>query len=409
MTTTMSPTTMTAAALAGRPTAELLEHFSAIARGASGHAAAAAALEVAAEVSPGARRRLLALAAADAQLAGQPDRAAELWRRAAETGEPLPEVLINQTLAAARTAMTAGRHRAAERQLAAVVASLWDAGAVHRLPEALAARAVALVQAGDLADGLAEAAQASALATLTGDRTSRCRALRARSLAAVVRGEAGQIAGADVDDVEASVPDLIESRLLAERGLTGAELTVLTGLTSTGTPPAAANAWRVLGLAAATTEAAVVCFAWAARLHSAMDLPFEAARLRLAHGERLRRDGGRVEAREHLRAAGDGFRRLGAMTWAARADREIAATDEARRPTGTRGATRTQGGLTAQEFAVAEVVATGVSTRDAAAQLFLSPKTIEFHLGNVFRKLGVTNRAHLAHVFPAVVEDDHAA
>jgi DNA-binding CsgD family transcriptional regulator len=178
---------------------------------------------------------------------------------------------------------------------------------------------------------------------------------------------------------------------------------VLTGLTRTGTPPAAANAWRVLGLAAVSTEAAVVSFARAARLHAAMDLPFEAARLRLAHGERLRRDGGRVEAREHLRAAGDGFRRLGAVTWAARADREIAATDEARRPT------RTQSGLTAQEFAVAEVVATGVSTRDAAAQLFLSPKTIEFHLGNVFRKLGVTNRAQLAHVFPTVGQDDHAA
>ncbi|MFB9338473.1 hypothetical protein, partial [Actinoplanes octamycinicus] len=66
------------AALAERPTAEILEHLSTLARGATGHAAAAAALELAAEVTPTGKRRLLTLAAADAQLAGEPGRAAEL-------------------------------------------------------------------------------------------------------------------------------------------------------------------------------------------------------------------------------------------------------------------------------------------------------------------------------------------
>jgi DNA-binding CsgD family transcriptional regulator len=133
-----------------------------------------------------------------------------------------------------------------------------------------------------------------------------------------------------------------------------------------------------------------------------MDLPFDAARVRLSYGERLRRDGGRAEARAHLRAAAEEFRRLGAATWAARAELELAATDETRRPG--------RWGLTAQEYAVASIVATGVSTRETAARLFLSPKTVEFHLGNIFRKLDVGSRAQLAHVFADLSRaDDHAA
>ena len=121
------------------------------------------------------------------------------------------------------------------------------------------------------------------------------------------------------------------------------------------------------------------------------ELPFETARTQLVFGERLRRGGRRVDARAQLRDALDTFERLGAEPWSERARAELETTGE--RVRRRRGAPTDE--LTPQELRVALVVARGASNREAAAALFLSPKTIEFHLRNVYRKLGIRSRTEL--------------
>jgi DNA-binding SARP family transcriptional activator/DNA-binding CsgD family transcriptional regulator len=137
------------------------------------------------------------------------------------------------------------------------------------------------------------------------------------------------------------------------------------------------------------------CFA-AALVHlDEVAAPFEIARTHLCHGERLRRGGRRTEARRALGRALDGFDRLGAKPWAARAQMEL-------RATGATPRRRREGSdpdqLTPHELQVALIVARGASNREAAAALFLSPKTIEFHLAHIYRKLGVRTRTELAGV-----------
>ncbi|MGY1619856.1 AAA family ATPase [Geodermatophilus sp. SYSU D00691] len=115
------------------------------------------------------------------------------------------------------------------------------------------------------------------------------------------------------------------------------------------------------------------------------------ARTELAYGEFLRRNRRRVDAREHLRTALTLFEELGATPWAERAAQELRASGE----TARRRDVSTATDLTAQERQVAGLVRQGLSNRDAAAQLFVSPRTVDFHLRNVFSKLGVASRAEL--------------
>ena len=96
--------------------------------------------------------------------------------------------------------------------------------------------------------------------------------------------------------------------------------------------------------------------------------------------------------REQLRAAVETFDRLGAQPWAALARAELAATGEKAR---ARNVT-TRNDLTPQELQIAVLLSAGRTTREAAAALFLSPKTIEYHLRNVYRKLDCRNREELA-------------
>ncbi len=126
--------------------------------------------------------------------------------------------------------------------------------------------------------------------------------------------------------------------------------------------------------------------------HREAERPFEHARAGLALGELLRRARRRVEAREHLRHALGGFEALGAEPWAERARVELRASGQ----TANRGDPGGRDRLTAQELQVAQFVAQGLSNRDVAAQLYLSPRTIDFHLRNVFRKLGIASRTQLA-------------
>jgi DNA-binding CsgD family transcriptional regulator len=127
-------------------------------------------------------------------------------------------------------------------------------------------------------------------------------------------------------------------------------------------------------------------------MHAQGARPFERARTELAFGEYLRRARRARVAREHLRTALDGFEALGAELWAERARAELRASGQ----TARRRVADTRDQLTEQELQIAHFVAQGLSNRDVAAQLFLSPRTIASHLRNIFRKLGISSRTELA-------------
>ena len=118
------------------------------------------------------------------------------------------------------------------------------------------------------------------------------------------------------------------------------------------------------------------------------------ARVELVYGEWLRRERRQRDAREHLQAAYGMFREIGADGFAERARLELAAAGvTARPPVSSRG-----GGLTPQELQVATLAAAGFTNLEIASRLFISPKTVDYHLGKVFRKLGVGSRRQLARV-----------
>ena len=123
----------------------------------------------------------------------------------------------------------------------------------------------------------------------------------------------------------------------------------------------------------------------------------EAARARLLYGEWLRREGRRVDAREQLRSAYDTFSAIGAEAFAERTRNELLATGEKVRK--RESATRNE--LTPQEEHIARLARDGQSNAEIGAELFLSVRTVEWHLRKVFMKLGVTSRRALKDVLPS--------
>jgi DNA-binding CsgD family transcriptional regulator len=158
-----------------------------------------------------------------------------------------------------------------------------------------------------------------------------------------------------------------------------------------GQPWSLARALRSVGLVAGDGDYAEH-FERALRLHAYTLDGFETARTRLAYGQRLRRARGRVLAREQLRAAVEAFERLDAQPWAEQARAELAASGETLR----RRDPSTIDELTPQELQIALLLAGGKTTRETAATLFLSPKTIEYHLRHVYLKLDIHSREELA-------------
>jgi DNA-binding CsgD family transcriptional regulator len=132
-------------------------------------------------------------------------------------------------------------------------------------------------------------------------------------------------------------------------------------------------------------------FAEALELHEADLFPFECARSELCFGERLRRSGKRRAAREQLQAAAATFEELGAVAWTNRANEELRASGARLRTADGEGGDF----LTPREAQIAEQVAQGKSNREVAAALYLAPKTVEFHLTRIYRKLGVRSRSEL--------------
>ena len=120
--------------------------------------------------------------------------------------------------------------------------------------------------------------------------------------------------------------------------------------------------------------------------------PFWRARTELAYGEWLRRQRQRRNARGHLRAAADLFHQLRARPWEDRAAAELRATGETIRARSPSALDQ----LTPQEQQIAGLVADGLTNAEIAARLFLSSRTIDYHLRKVFTKLGISSRTELA-------------
>jgi DNA-binding CsgD family transcriptional regulator len=193
-----------------------------------------------------------------------------------------------------------------------------------------------------------------------------------RGMAAIDRLEAAVHAGR----ADAAVHDIAELESFAA---------------ATGSPWAAAAAAHGRALLSDGAEARRH-FLTALEHHAASPRRFDRARTELAYGEFLRRTRRRVDARPHLRAGLDIFSDLGATGWAERAAQELRASGETARRRHLSAASE----LTHQELEVARLVAQGLSNREAAARLFVSQRTVEFHLRNVFTKLGINSRTRLA-------------
>ena len=125
-------------------------------------------------------------------------------------------------------------------------------------------------------------------------------------------------------------------------------------------------------------------------------LAIHLARAQLVYGEWLRRENRRVDAREQLRAAHDTFSHIGAAGFAERARRELLATGETVR----KRTVETLDDLTPQEEQIARLAVGGRTNPEIGAELFLSPRTVEWHLRKVFGKLGIGSRKELRGALP---------
>jgi DNA-binding CsgD family transcriptional regulator len=192
-------------------------------------------------------------------------------------------------------------------------------------------------------------------------------------------------------------PLLVEAYLGLGRSEEASSLTArYAEVTPAGSPQlSVAFVRRCEALTAPDEAAAERAFAAALLAHADGGDPFEAARTRLLYGGRLRRTGQRVAAREHLAAARDAFAAMDLTHWTGVAEQELSATGATARRRSTGG----DDPLTSQETRVALLAAEGLSNKEIGASLFLSPKTVERHLGNVFRKRGFRSRTELAASF----------
>ena len=266
-----------------------------------------------------------------------------------------------------------------EDETRSLVTQCYDATANHKVPPIEHITTVALgemeLARGDAERALAHLSEVAAAGLHPGDPLSRLSAVPSYAEASIRAGQ----------------PDLAASAA-ASFGRWAA---------ATRSAPGLALHARLLALLA-HADAADPHFAEALRLHLTAQRPFDRARTELLYGESLRRRRERLRAREHLRVALDLFERLGAHPWTGRARAELRATGETARPREP-GPTEQ---LTPQELQVARFIAAGASTRQAASQMFLSPRTIDAHLRSIYAKFGITSRTELRAADLAEITDD---
>jgi len=195
-----------------------------------------------------------------------------------------------------------------------------------------------------------------------------------------------------------SLPDLVEAYLRCDRVLDARRVIAAFELRIARRPAAWATAALARCRALLAPDAdADRAFAEALRLCDADRVSrFERARVELGWGERLRRAGHRRAARDHLRLAILDFERLGAAGWADRTRAELRASGQVLRARSPALVNR----LTPRELEIALLAGAGATNREIAARLFLSAKTVELHLGRVYRKLGIRSRTELARALP---------
>jgi DNA-binding CsgD family transcriptional regulator len=232
-----------------------------------------------------------------------------------------------------------------------------------------------------------------------GVRTIEHLAAHARGLAALGRGDheeafrQGEVvtpAGRLAPHVPVAVYtgfDLVEAAVRTGRRVEAqAHVAALRGAELSRLRPRFAVAATGAAALVASGDEALRLYREALAVPGAADHPFEHARVRLAHGEHLRRARSPAAAHAELTAALATFERLGARPWAQRARHELRAGGPAR---------RTAAGLTPQEQEIASLAASGLTNKQIAARLHLSPRTVSGHLYRIFPKLGVATRAAL--------------
>lgn len=188
-------------------------------------------------------------------------------------------------------------------------------------------------------------------------------------------------------------PDLIEALVRAARPDAAEQVRRrwLVPAAEAGSAWAAACSARACGLIDSGPDA-VAHFDRALRSHEGLPCPFDRARTLLTFGEVLRRNRRRGDARAHLREALEIFEKLEAGPWIDRARGELRATGA----TARKRAPSTAYELTPQELQIALMVSDGATNQEAASALFLSAKTVEYHLSKTYRKTGVSSRGELA-------------
>jgi DNA-binding CsgD family transcriptional regulator len=327
---------------------------------------------------------------------------AELCRRAREAGALA--TLCSAQLVVADAAFRLGDWAAADAAALETIQLAGDVGQRHMAGWALTIRTRILAAQGRAEESRAAAAAAAEIAT--SDRISTGLRFVHGALGFLELGlDRVDAAIGELETVERltegtgheepvivpCVPDLIEAYARGGRDHDARRLLARLErqAASTASPIAAAAAARCRGLLDEDFEPA---FARALAADDQRPMPFERARTLLAFGRRLHRSRRRADARERLRAALEGFERLRASAWARQAEAELRAAGARRRRE------RDDRALTPQELRVAAAVQRGLSNRDIAADLFLSPKTVEFHLRQIYRKLDVHSRTQLVAV-----------
>jgi DNA-binding CsgD family transcriptional regulator len=277
----------------------------------------------------------------------------------------------------------------------------------HR-PQVLGILATVAAFRGDVAACRGHADAALEAAERYGQRWARLIALRSYGLLALGNGDlvtaaslfeqvvAVQLAFALRGPTVMSLPDLVEVLVRLGRRDDAAERAAEFERRVSGIPdplvPALAARCRAL---LATGAEAGKAYREALRHHQGDPDAFVVARTQLLYGEWLRRQGERRSARSELEAALGIFEKYGAAPWAGRARGELRASGAVLRPRPKAGLE-----LTEAELRVALLAADGLTDREICGQLFLSPKTVEFHLGRVYRKLSVRGRTELARRLP---------